>query len=42
MREDRFTWKKGDAIITDRDGHVIDVDKLGKPEERAENGEEQR
>ena len=42
MRDDRFTWKKGDVIFTDRKGHVIDVEKLSKPEENEEHREESR
>ena len=39
-RKDRFTWKKGDVILTDRNGRVIDLDKLGKKEGKRE--EDQR
>lgn len=29
-RAERFTWKAGDVIVTDRDGNPIDFDKLNK------------
>ena len=38
-REDRFTWNKGEAVITDRDGNPIDLDKL---DEEPDDGEEEK
>ena len=29
-RSERYTWKKGDVIITDRNGNPIDFAKLNK------------
>lgn len=29
-RSDKFTWKAGDVIVTDRNGNPIDFDKLNK------------
>ena len=37
-RDDRFTWNKGEAVITDREGNPIDLDKLDEDED--ENGGE--
>lgn len=35
VRSDRFTWKKGDAVITDRNGNPIDFNKLNKASKAA-------
>lgn len=42
-REDRFTWNKGEAIITDRDGNPIDMEAFAAEALAAENdGEEEK
>ena len=35
-RAERFTWKAGDVIVTDRDGNPIDFDKLNKQKDGGE------
>ena len=42
-REDRFTWKAGDVVITDRDGNPIDMEAFAAEALAAENdGEEEK
>lgn len=35
IRKDRFTWKAGDVIVTDRNGNLIDLNKLAKQAKEA-------
>ena len=34
-REARYTWSKGEAVITDRNGKPIDLSKLDEPKKAA-------
>ena len=34
-REARYTWSKGEAVITDRNGKPIDLSKLDAPKKTA-------
>lgn len=42
-RNDRFIWKAGDVVITDKDGRPIDLNKLAQlaREKAAEQNEEE-
>lgn len=34
-RSERYTWKKGDVVVTDRNGNPIDFNKLNKASKAA-------
>ena len=37
---DRYNWKAGEAVLTDKDGRPVDMNKLNELDELDENEEE--